>query len=86
MDLDEGDQAVLDELWDGGFLLPDSPLPEPVVAGAAGGDDAFALAAKRTFRCLDGSHAADCNLCTPPPTAREASRWELRGDPGCVPP
>jgi hypothetical protein len=88
MELDEGDQAVLDELWDGEFLLPDEEaLPsasEPAFGAAAGEDDAPASRAQRAYRCLDSSHAAECRLCTQPPSAREASRWELRGDPGCV--
>ena len=91
MELDEGDEAALDELWDGDFLLPESPLPllsaPAPIFGATAGEadaDAFAPTAQRAFRCLDSSHAADCTLCSPPPSAREASRWELRGDPGCV--
>ena len=92
MELDEGDQAVLDELWDGDFLLPDDEdesMPPPPAGGsafgaAAGEDGAVAPPAQRAFRCLDSSHTAGCRLCTAPPCARDASRWELRGDPGCV--
>jgi hypothetical protein len=89
--MDEGDAVDLeDELWDGDFWegLPESSLPlsavAPIFGVAAGEEVAFALPPQRAFRCLDSSHTAGCDLCSPPPTAQEASRWELRGDPGCV--
>ena len=91
MELDEGDQAVLDELWDGDFVLPDDDesLPPPpagasAFGAAAGEGGASAPPAQRAFRCLDSSHTAGCRLCTAPPAARDAESWELRGDPGCV--
>ena len=60
-------------------------------AGGLEGTKALAKATKvaprpvwPALRCMDGSHARSCKLCSAPPAPGTEGAYELRGDPGKV--
>ena len=81
------DGLDFDFLGDGLDML----MPPPGDGGAAGGSAAGTSpntsgsgkgGEAPTWRCLDAGHAPGCTRCTPPPSADQAARYELVGDPG----
>ena len=79
-----GLSGVFDELGEGGGWLGVTPGKGGVAQsfGRMGAQQPAAAAAGATLRCIDGTHAAGCALCTPAPPAGEEASYELTGEIG----
>ena len=70
------------------FGFEDDVLWRALEAPPSSSDDSAPLSLEewspppRPLRCVDPAHAADCARCSAPPHPRDASRYELVGDPG----
>ena len=77
-----GLSGVFDELTgEGGWLVTPGKAGVPQSFGRLGAQPA-AAAEGVALRCIDGTHAAGCTLCTPAPSAGEEVAYELTGEVG----
>ena len=78
-----GLSGVFDELGGegGGWLVTPGKAGVAQTFGRLGAQPA-AAAEGPTLRCIDGTHAAGCTLCTPAPSAGDESAYELTGEIG----